>query len=370
MSENDNKAVPGLLERSGEYKGDGDSPYPNNVTCGLDDSIDKCVAKLANASDERFGVIFEALGEGVVLQNPHGEIILCNDSSAKILGLTVDQLEGRTSQDPRWYALKEDGSPFPGHEHPAMVALKTGKAQKDVLMHISKPDGTRSLIKINSVPIFEGGAAEPTSVVTSFTDVTGIHQENVYLKGQLRQLIDSQAGIEEKRKRLEEANQLLRDEADSDPLTKLKNRRGFFERLSSEVALASRNQLPLSLLIVDIDRLNEIHEKLGCDAGDDLLLLITKALQETSRLSDFIARYRSEEFAIILPCTTLTQAHHLAERLAEALQGIEGNTPVSACIGLAEYRMGSLLNDLVEEAEEELMRAKAMGLSKCLPIEF
>ena len=210
-----------------------------------------------------------------------------------------------------------------------------------------------------------GGSTKPTSVVSSFTDITTINQENERLKDQLKSLLDSQAGIEAKRKSLEHANQILRDEAECDPVSKLKNRRGFFERLSSEVALASRNQLPLSLLIVDIDRLNEISYDLTNDPGDDLMILVTQALQGTCRLSDFVARYRSEEFAMILPCTSLPQARHLAERLMESFHSPEFRKPVSACIGVAEYKMGTLLNDLVEEAEEALFRAKAVGAGTC-----
>ena len=366
VSENDYRVVRKLSEHCGEEVGEGDSPTPD-LGAGEQSpaQIVGQVVKLANSSDHRFSTIFEALGDGVVYQNHRGEIVLCNDSASRILGLSLDQLEGRTSFDPRWRALKEDGSPFPGGEHPAMVALMTGQSQNNVMMNVAKPDGTRTLIKINAVPIFEGGVEKPTSVVSSFSDVTLIHTEREKLREQLRNLVESQAQIEAKRRRLEQANQRLRDESDSDPLTKLKNRKGFFERLSSEVALASRNQLPLSLLIVDIDQLKQINLEHGYDSGDELLVLVSRALNESCRLSDFIARYRSEEFAMILPCTALHQARYLGDRLLDSIQSIEFRVPISACIGVAEYKMGTLLNDLVEETEEALFRAKASGIGTC-----
>jgi diguanylate cyclase (GGDEF)-like protein/PAS domain S-box-containing protein len=366
VSEIDYRVVSELSEHGGGRLGEGGSPNLD-IAAGEQSitQIDGNVVNLANESDHRFATIFESLGDGIVYQNQHGEIVLCNDSASRILGLTIDQIEGRTSFDPRWHALKEDGSPFPGADHPAMVALTTGEPQHNVMMNVSKPDGTRTLIKINAIPIYDNGSEIPTSVVTSFSDVTSINTEKELLRDQLRHLVESQAQIEAKRRRLEQANQRLRDESDSDPLTKLKNRKGFFERLSSEVSLASRNQLPLSLLILDIDRLKEINLELGYESGDELLVLVSQALHESCRLSDFIARYRSEEFAMILPCTALHQARNFAERLLDSIQSIKFQVPVLACIGVAEFKMGMLLNDLVDETEEALFRAKAAGAGSC-----
>jgi PAS domain S-box-containing protein len=121
-------------------------------------------------SEARYRSLITALSEGVVLQNAQGVIEMCNASAAEMLGLTTDQLLGRTSVDPRWKALREDGNPFPGSEHPAMVALRTGEPQRNVVMGVQKPDGTRTWLAINAQPI--GPTQQPTAVVTSFVDIT------------------------------------------------------------------------------------------------------------------------------------------------------------------------------------------------------
>ena len=64
---------------------------------------------------------------GVVYQDNNGLIISANPAAEEILGLSFDQMQGRTSTDPRWKSIHEDGSNFPGESHPAMVALKTGE---------------------------------------------------------------------------------------------------------------------------------------------------------------------------------------------------------------------------------------------------
>ena len=117
--------------------------------------------------------VLGALFEGVVVQNTAGEIVLCNSAAEEILGLTVDQMCGRTSMDPRWRAVRPDGSPMDGSEHPSMVALSTGVPQRDRLMGVDHPvRGARVWIRINANPVFREGAVSPSHVVVTFRDVT------------------------------------------------------------------------------------------------------------------------------------------------------------------------------------------------------
>ena len=120
----------------------------------------------------RLHALFEGLSEGVALLDRGGTVRECNAAAEAILGLGRSQLEGRTPFDPRWMATHPDGTPFPGDEHPPMVALRTGRRSVDVPMRISKPDGTRASIRINAEPIGLGPDGLPDSVVTTFRDVT------------------------------------------------------------------------------------------------------------------------------------------------------------------------------------------------------
>ena len=78
-------------------------------------------------NEEKYRILFETMTQGVVYQAADGKIISVNPAAERILGLTQDQMMGLTSTDPRWKAIRENGEDFPGEEHPAMVALKTGK---------------------------------------------------------------------------------------------------------------------------------------------------------------------------------------------------------------------------------------------------
>ena len=116
--------------------------------------------------------VLSALSEGIVVQAASGEIIACNRAAEEILGRTFDQMCGRTSLDPRWSAIREDGSPFPGDEHPAMITLQTGEPCRRVIMGVRLPDASLRWISINSQPIFGDDDERPESVVTSFADIT------------------------------------------------------------------------------------------------------------------------------------------------------------------------------------------------------
>jgi PAS domain-containing protein len=76
--------------------------------------------------------------------------VTCNASAERILGLSLDQMAGSTSTDPMWRAVHEDGSAFPGEDHPIVTTLKTGEAQHNVTMGVHKPDGSLTWMAINT----------------------------------------------------------------------------------------------------------------------------------------------------------------------------------------------------------------------------
>jgi PAS domain S-box-containing protein len=117
--------------------------------------------------------LVQSMVQGVVFQSAGGEIIAANSASERILGLTLDQMKGRTSMDPRWKAIKEDGSDFPGEEHPAMVALASGKEIHGVVMGVFHPRWDRyKWIRVDAVPLFKPGEDSPYQVVSTFNDIT------------------------------------------------------------------------------------------------------------------------------------------------------------------------------------------------------
>ncbi|MCC5628315.1 PAS domain S-box protein [Nostoc sphaeroides CHAB 2801] len=132
----------------------------------------KRIEEALRESEQRYRSVITVMAEGIVLQESDGRITACNESAARILGLTADQMMGRTCIDPRWQAIHEDGTSFPGETHPAIVTLRTGQPQFNVIMGVHKPDGSLTWVSINSQPLFESDESKPYGVVVSFTDIT------------------------------------------------------------------------------------------------------------------------------------------------------------------------------------------------------
>ena len=134
-------------------------------------------------SEQKYESLVEAMQEGIVFQLADGSIQACNKSAERILGLTKAQMMGRTSMDPRWRSIHEDGSDFPGETHPMMHTLRTGEPTSDVIMGIHHPNGELRWISINCTPVFNHGERKPYGAVGSMVDIT----EQRKLESELRQ---------------------------------------------------------------------------------------------------------------------------------------------------------------------------------------
>lgn len=138
----------------------------------IDVSSRKLLEQAHYDSERRYQSIISAMSEGVVLHRQDGTIQACNAAAERILGLSAAQLMGRSSLDPRWRAVHEDGSPFPGETHPAMVTLRTGLPLSNVIMGVHRVDETLRWISINSRPLVRHNEKMPYGVVATFTDIT------------------------------------------------------------------------------------------------------------------------------------------------------------------------------------------------------
>lgn len=127
----------------------------------------------------------DTLSEGLVWQDSEGRIIDANAAAAPILGLTQDELLGRTPHDPRWFAVHEDGTPWPGHDHPGMRALQTGQPQRNQLMGVMAPRLGRRWIRIDATPQRRARGGAPVGVMASFVDITDEVEQRHRLQAEL-----------------------------------------------------------------------------------------------------------------------------------------------------------------------------------------
>jgi len=124
-------------------------------------------------SEQHYRLLFETMLQGVVYQDANGKIISMNPAAERILGKTTAEFLGSSSEGEEHYTIREDGSPFPGLEHPAMVSLRTGREVQDVVMGVYNPrENCYRWININAVPIIQPGEDKPFQVYTLFNDIT------------------------------------------------------------------------------------------------------------------------------------------------------------------------------------------------------
>ncbi len=158
----------------------------------------------------------------------------------------------------------------------------------------------------------------------------------------------------------------------SDPLTGLKNRRGFDVVLASQLAAARNGGQPLSLILADIDHFKAINDRYGHPTGDDVLKWFARVLSSNVKGRDTVARYGGEEFAIVLPATPLENASKVAGQIKAQLEGQFWQKPgapntmlrVTASFGVAQLNLGEGTSALVARADSKLYEAKQAGRNR------
>jgi len=252
-------------------------------------------------NEELYRNLFETMGQGVVYQDARGQITGCNPAAQTILGLTLDQMQGLSSLDPRWRAVREDGSDFPGDQHPAMVALKTGKPVHGVLMGIYHPEQKEQRwILIDAVPKFHDGDKRPYGVFTTFTDITESMRAKEKIQEYARQLAMQNEALDKALFLAEQATQAKSD---------------FLANMSHEIRTPMNGVIGMTELLLDTSLTPEQRRYAQTiqNSGESLLSLINDILDfskiEAGKLEmeslDFDLESLLDDFATVMA----VQAH-------------------------------------------------------------
>ena len=303
------------------------------------------------ASEYTFRTLFETAPHGVVYQDVGGHITSANPAAQRILGLTLDQLQGRTSMDPSWLAIHEDSSPIPGDQHPITLALTTGQPVKDVLMGVPVPERGVVWLLISAMPLFKDGqVAQAYAIFEDITDRYRLQQE-------------------------------VRQMAFYDPLTQLPNRRLLTDRLNQAMTASKRSACYGALMFLDLDNFKPLNDSHGHELGDMLLKEAAQRLKHCVREVDTAARFGGDEFVVMLvdldtdPARSHAQADSVAEKIRISLaQPYEltycqnGDVPITiehhctASIGMVLFihHQGTPA-EFLQRADAAMYRAKDAG---------
>ena len=191
------------------------------------------------------------------------------------------------------------------------------------------------------------------ALVGQIVDITRIRELEKQLAAKVAELEAAQG----------ELNRLCR----IDVLTGLANRMCFQEQISANIDFATRYRQPFSVVMADIDHFKLVNDTYGHETGDDVLRAVGRLLRDTCRKGDMPARYGGEEFIIILPMARLDAAVQVAERIREGMQAqnlLPDGKRVTLSLGVAEFKQGEAMKELVKRADDALYQAKGSGRNR------
>lgn len=137
-------------------------------------------------SEARFEALFSGLNVGVVVQGPRTEILLINARACELLGVSEEQIRGKSSFDPRWNIIRENGENFPAEERPVAQVLKSGQAVRDVIIGVFRPGpGDRAWLLVTAVPQFDS-MGNIVQIVATFTDISELKRIETQVRAQQR----------------------------------------------------------------------------------------------------------------------------------------------------------------------------------------
>jgi diguanylate cyclase (GGDEF)-like protein len=161
---------------------------------------------------------------------------------------------------------------------------------------------------------------------------------------------------------------LVKDESERDLLCGVLNRRGIEQKLDTELKRAGRSNHKLSVALIDIDHFKAINDCAGHAAGDAALRDVVSAICVRLRPHDLIGRFGGDEFLVIFPHTTCSEAFNISSRIEQSVRelSIPGDVlPLTISIGLTQAASGEIAGPLLARADKALYTAKNAGRNCC-----
>ncbi|BCK87396.1 hypothetical protein MIZ01_1174 [Sideroxyarcus emersonii] len=301
----------------------------NSSATYLNDTLTKSI-RLTNEL-QIASMVYQAIGDAVLITDTHGIVVACNAAFKKMSGYELNEIIAMNAQE--FNSGRNDRSV---HKQMWEALATSGHWQGEIYNRRKNGEEYLKWLTINTIHDDQGN---PFRYVGLYSDVT-----------------------DQKR-----AEEMAWKHANYDTLTSLPNRRLFRDRLEQEIKKERRDHSGIALLIVDLDKFNEVNDTLGHSYGDLLLLEATSRIMPCVRMADTVARTGGDEFSIILP--DFPDAEHVvrvAETIVQKLREpfkLDGEGAyISASIGIAYFPTDAEdAGELIKNADRAMFSAKKAG---------
>ena len=315
----------------------------------------------SQAIPDRVRAAFDALTEGLLVLDDRHRVMLANEAFLRLYPAGEGWM-GRQVTEFTWLveALAQAQQAPPWEQ-----AMRMGEPVLGVRLDISGGEGQGRHVLLNCAAIADA-RGKPRGCLLTLDDVTDLDRANARLRHALSELESSHAQIQRQ-------NQELEQLANHDPMTGCLNRRSFYARADRHFTQNRRHGTPLACLMTDIDKFKNFNDTYGHAVGDQVIQQVARVLKTSLRADDLLCRYGGEEFCILLPATTLSDAMLVAERMRARIEAEAGaavtTTPglrITSSFGVCTLpeRTAESMDKLIEQADAGLYAAKESGRNR------
>jgi len=291
-------------------------------------------------SEERLRGIFESARDAIISVGEDGNVVMANLAAQELFGYGGQSLSGMEAIrlfPPRFADYWRELSVYASGQTP-------GNERRNIEIVVLSKSGAEIPVQLTLAEKIVRGQRIRTAILRNITD----------------------------RKILEEE---LRLQSITDTLTELYNRRHFHSLAQNEADRSLRTRIPFSILLIDVDRFKQYNDAFGHDEGDKVLRTLGDEIRKDFRTMDTGFRHGGEEFIVLLPETPSETALVAAERLRKRFAAIpflphpDETRKVTLSIGVAEFRPGISIDDLVRSADRAMYTAKNAGRNRAVRFE-
>jgi diguanylate cyclase (GGDEF)-like protein/PAS domain S-box-containing protein len=306
----------------------------------MDISRQKQAEDALRQSEERSRSIIETIVDAYYEVDLRGDLLLFNEAFLQLYGYKQEEMLGLNYK--RYVDKKNADIAF----HAFHQVFKTGKPIKKLEWEIINKNSEIRQVEL-SVSLTRDAFGTPTGFRGIMSDITARHK----------------------------AEEIIRKQAFSDPLTSLSNRILFYDRLNMAIKKAKRAQKMVAVMILDLDHFKEVNDQWGHAAGDMLLKEVADRMKSLIRDTDTAARHGGDEFAIVLsslnkPDDALLVVEKIVQAFHKPFHFEKRKYSVTSSIGIAMFPdSGDDCDTLINKADKAMYLAKTLGRNRCCTYE-